>query len=160
MAVLFAGSSFAQKNSHWENWSWLVGTWNGEGTGEPGKGGGTFTFTPGLKNQILERKSHSEYPALNNKPAVVHDDLMIVYPDYSGNPNQAIYFDSEGHTIHYTVTFYENKIVLVSEKMEHMPVFRLTYSLLSPGFINTQFEISQDSVTFSTYIEGKSKKVK
>jgi hypothetical protein len=40
-----------------------------------------------------------------------------------------------------------------------MPVFRLTYTLLSDGMVNTKFEMSQDGKTFMTYIEGKSKKI-
>ena len=41
-----------------------------------------------------------------------------------------------------------------------IPVFRLTYTLLDNETINTKFEMSQDGEKFTTYIEGKSKKVK
>ena len=109
---------------------------------------------------LADWHSHSEYPATKDKPKIVHDDLMIVYLDYSGIPSKSIYFDNEGHIINYTIAYSESNIVLVSEKIEHVPVFRLTYSLLSPGFINTKFEMSQDGETFTTYIEGKSKKMK
>lgn len=39
------------------------------------------------------------------------------------------------------------------------PIFRLTYSLLGNGTINTKFEMSQDGEKFMVYIEGKSKKL-
>jgi hypothetical protein len=152
--------SFSQKTKIWENWSWLIGTWKGEGTGEPGKGGGIFSFTTDLDKKIIVRKSHSEYPATKVKPKIVHDDLIIVYLDYSGTPSKAIYFDNEGHIINYVISYSDSNIVMISEKIEHVPVFRLTYSLLAANSINTKFEISQDGETFTKYIEGKSKKMK
>lgn len=87
---------FGQKSSTWDKWDWLIGDWIGEGTGQPGQGGGTFSFKPDLDKKILVRKSHSEYPATENKPQVIHNDLMIVYLDNTGNPSKAIYFDNEG----------------------------------------------------------------
>jgi hypothetical protein len=151
-------ASFGQTNDSWNKWSWLTGDWVGEGTGQPGTGGGTFSFRFDLNNKILVRKSHSEYPASDNKPKVIHDDLMIIYPDLTGNPGKAIYFDNEGHTINYSITYSEKSVVLTSEKSTNAPIFRLTYTLLENGIVNTKFEMSQDGVKFMVYIEGKSKK--
>jgi len=151
---------FGQQNSTWDKWNWLVGKWAGEGSGQPGQGGGTFTFKPGLDNKILIRDSHSEYPASGNKPKIIHDDLMVIYPDYSGNPVKAIYFDNEGHTINYSISYADQSIALTSEKIPGVPIFRLTYTLLENETVNTKFEMSQDGEKFSTYIEGKSKKSK
>jgi len=100
----------AQSNSAWDKWSWLAGEWVGEGSGQPGQGGGTFSFKPSLDNKILVRESHSEYPAVGSKPKIIHNDLMIIYPDYSGNPVKAIYFDNEGHTINYSIS-YADKLI-------------------------------------------------
>ncbi|HEY3390252.1 MAG TPA: hypothetical protein VGK38_11810 [Prolixibacteraceae bacterium] len=151
---------FGQPNPTWEKWGWLIGEWAGEGSGQPGQGGGTFVFKPGLDNKILVRESHSEYPAMGSKPKIIHDDLMIIYPDYTGNPVKAIYFDNEGHTINYAITYADKSIALTSDKIPNVPVFRLTYSLLDNETVNTKFEISQDGEKFNTYIEGKSKKSK
>jgi hypothetical protein len=158
--LALACNSFAQQKSTWANWAWLMGTWKGEGSGQPGQGSGIFSFTPDLDKKILVRKSHSEYPAKESKPAVLHDDLMIVYLDFEGNPSKAIYFDNEGHTINYTINYLDKTIVLTSSKIPHVPVFRLTYALLDAETVNTKFEMSQDGESFSTYIEGKSKKMK
>lgn len=147
-------NSFAQQNDTWENWSWLIGEWKGEGKGQPGQGGGAFSFYSELDNKVIVRKSHSEYPALDNKPAVIHDDLMIVYPDFSGIPSKAIYFDNEGHIIDYSLTYPDSAIVFTSNRIADIPVFRLTYELLEEGKVNTKFEMSQDGEKFTTYIEG------
>ncbi len=157
--LLLSTAAFAQQSTGWDKWKWLMGEWHGEGDGKPGQGSGTFSFKPDLSEKILVRKSHSEYPATANKPEIIHDDLMIIYPDYSGAPSKAIYFDNEGHTINYSISYTGNSIVMTSDKIANVPVFRLTYSLLDDGSVNTKFEISQDGTTFTTYVEGKSKKV-
>ena len=113
-----------------------------------------------LDKKILVRKSHTEFPATDKKAKEIHDDLMIVYSDNSGNPSKAIYFDNEGHTINYAVTFSDKSIILTSEKIQNAPVFRLTYTLLEDKRVNTKFEMSQDGEKFTTYIEGKSRKTK
>jgi hypothetical protein len=152
-------NSFSQQSPKWEKWDWLLGEWKGEGNGLPGQGGGTFSFTFDLDKNIIIRKSHSEYPASENRPAVIHNDLMIIYPDFQGNPSKAIYFDNEGHTINYSIAYTENSIVLLSEKSNNIPTFRLTYTLLDNGTVNTKFEMSPDGEKFTTYIGGVSSKV-
>jgi hypothetical protein len=147
-----------QQKPVWDKWDRLIGDWLGEGGGIPGQGGGIFSFKLDLDGKILVRKSHSEYPAAADKPRVIHNDLMIVYPDFSGNPAKAIYFDNEGHTINYAIAYADKTIVLTSEKNPPMPVFRLTYTLLDDETVNTEFAMSKDGEKFTIYIEGKSKR--
>lgn len=152
-------SSFAQQSTTWDKWAPLIGEWKGEGSGKPGQGGGTFTFNYDLDKKIITRKSHSEYPAADNKPKIVHDDLMIIYLE-AGNPSKAIYFDNEGHIINYTIAYDDKSIVLTGDKIPNAPVFRLSYTLLGKDEMNTKFEMSQDGQKFMTYIEGKCRKTK
>lgn len=153
-------NGIGQQGPSWEKWSFLLGKWMGEGSGHPGQGGGTFTFYADLNQNILVRKSHSEYAANGNMPATIHDDLMIVYPESAGVPTKAIYFDNEGHVIDYSIVYSNGSIVLTSEKKANIPVFRLTYTPIESETVNTKFEMSTDGEKFMTYIEGKSKKVK
>lgn len=150
--------SFGQQNSTWGQWNWLMGNWIGQGSGQPGQGGGTFSFSLDLDKKILVRKSHSEYPAEDHQQATIHDDLMIVYLDHTGNPSNAIYFDNEGHTINYQIAYSDKSIVLTSKKKPNVPIFRLTYTKLDHETIDTKFEMSQDGMKFITYIEGESRK--
>jgi len=159
IAALFALTvpSFGQQSTIWEKWVPLIGEWKGEGSGQPGEGGGTFSFHFDLDQKILVRKGHSEYPATAQKPKIIHDDLMIIYADSSsGAPSKAIYFDNEGHLIHYTITYPEKSIILTSEKTANAPVFRLTYTLLENQTFHTKFEMSADGEKFMTYLEGNS----
>jgi hypothetical protein len=152
--------SSAQPAVFREKWNFLVGTWIGEGSGQPGQGKGTFSFTFDLDQNILVRKSGTEFPASGGRPAFSHNDLMIIYPESGGNTSRAIYFDNEGHVIQYSVVYSGDSIILTSEKKGNLPVFRLTYNALDSETVNTKFEMSQDGENFTTYIEGKSKKPK
>jgi len=161
LCILFSLHSIAQKpDANWNKWNWIVGEWVGEGNGQPGQGEGKFTFRFDLDNNVLVREAFSEYPATKDKPAIMHKDLMIVYRDLAGVPNKAIYFDNENHVINYTVTISEKSIVFLSEKLANMPIFRLTYIFINDESVSIKFEMSQDGVSFSTYIEGTSKRKK
>jgi hypothetical protein len=149
----------AQQSPNWDKWEWLIGEWKGEGSGQPGQGGGVFNFKFDLDKNIIVRNSHSEYPASGNKPAIIHDDLMVIYLDYEGTPSEAIYFDNEGHTINYSIVYSDKSIILTSDRVANVPVFRLTYTLLEYEKADTKFEMSQDGENFTTYIEGVSQKV-
>jgi len=138
---------------------WLMGQWQGEGKGEPGKGGGFFSFTYDLDRNIVVRKSHSEYNANNKNSVIRHDDLMIIYSESGDTKLRAIYFDNEGHIINYSVSQADKSVILLSEKKSDAPRFRLTYTPLDDSAVNVKFEISTDGVNFNTYIEGISKKV-
>jgi hypothetical protein len=158
--VSFSFSSFAQQNTNWDKWSWLLGQWQGEGSGKPGQGGGKFSFDLELNDKIIVRKSHSEYPTTDNKHKIIHEDLMVIYLNMAGSPTKAIYFDNEGHAINYSINYADKAIILLSDKAPNVPIFKLTYTLLDDNTINTKFEMSQDGEKFMTYIEGKSKKFK
>jgi hypothetical protein len=158
LAVAMIGTG--QQPGTWDNWYWLIGTWQGEGSGIPGEGSGTFTFAFDLEKNVIIRRSHSEYPGENIKTRIIHDDLMIVHLNNSGNPSKAVYFDNEGHTINYNITFPDKSIVLTSEIIPETPVFRLVYTSIDNETVNTRFEMSRDGVNFMTYVEGKSRKEK
>ena len=151
---------YSQNVPDWNKWSWLIGNWIGEGGGQPGQGNGTFSFSFDLDKNILVRKSHSEYPSTAKNPKTIHDDLMIIYINQNGEPDRAVYFDNEKHTIFYSVTFSDNSIILTSEKSDNSPIFRLVYSKLDKDTVNIRFEMSQDGFKFIPYVEGKSKKIK
>lgn len=162
LTIAFLGlflTVFSQPNPTWEKWNWLMGEWAGEGSGQPGQGSGTFSFQTDLDQKILVRKSHSEYPAAGNKPEIIHNDLMIIYSNNSGDPAKAIYFDNEGHTINYTISYCDKSIVFTSERIQNFPVFRLIYVQLNNESVNTKFEFSEDGAKFNPYVEGKSRKI-
>lgn len=141
----------------WFSWQFLVGEWVGQGGGAPGQGGGSLSFQFDLQQQVLLRKNHVDFPAVPNRPAFAHDDLTVIYPDPSGSL-RAIYFDNEGHVIHYTATMAEDgsTFTFVSDALPSVPRFRTTYIKGQNELLTIRFEIAppDDPDVFTIYTEG------
>jgi hypothetical protein len=147
----------------WSDWQFLLGEWTaGESSGVPGQASkGSFTLAPDLGGQVLVRKNHAEYPPAGGRPAIVHDDLMVIYhvPSATGKfATKAFYDDSEGHVIHYNVSFSADrkKVVFLSEVNQGAPQYRLTYEDVEPGTAKVVFEIAPPDKPgqFATYAQA------
>jgi len=147
----------------WGSIRFLVGDWVGEGSGQPGAGRGSFSFRFALEDKVLVRRDHSEYPAGGGRPSVVHDALMIVYPEPGHRRLAAIYFDNEGHVIRYQVGTEGggHRIAFFSEPTAGAPRFRLTYARMTDDAVDVTFEIAPPDQpdAFKQYIGGRSRRV-
>jgi hypothetical protein len=138
-------------------WSGLAGTWSGEGQGQPGQGGGTFTFRFELDRKILVRRSQADYPESNGRPAVHHEDLIVIYPEGGGPGTRAIYFDNEGHVIEYKASWSGDgqTLTFVSAARADAPTFRLAYRATAADTMTVGFEMAPPgSSTFKPYVSG------
>jgi hypothetical protein len=156
IAVTFlAAAQQPSKAARWEAWQPLIGNWVGEG--DPGQGSSYFSFLPDLQDGILVRKNHAEYPATKDRPATVHDDLMIIYGDPEAG-QKAVYFDNEGHVIEYAVSFSPDRkaILFVSPAVSGSPRYRLGYFQLDKDRYRITFEIAPPvkPEAFALYLEG------
>jgi hypothetical protein len=146
----------------WEPYRFLLGDWVGDGSGGPGKGSGQFSFRLDLQDKVIVRKNHAVFPAAAGRPAVTHDDLMVIYRAEGGGPTKAIYFDNEGHVIQYTASFSADQktLVFVSEPAPAAPRFRLSYSKGEEGTVGIKFEMAPPTLpdAFRTYLEGKARR--
>lgn len=136
----------------WGPLQFLVGTWVGEGEGQPGRGTGSFRFETDLQGRILVRRSFAEYPAAGGKPAFRHDDLTIVHRDAESKVFKAVYYDNEGHVIPYAVRAVEGGVVMESDGGG--PRYRVTYTRQAPERMRMKFEIAPPGKAFVTYVEG------
>ena len=145
-----------------EMFDFLLGSWNGEGSGEPGQGTGGFVFEVSLDGNLISRRSHSEYPAVKDRPAVNHQDFMAVYAERA--QVRADYFDNEGRVIHYTVSYAAESatVTFVSAIVEGQPRYRLVYRPLSKDRVEVAFEIAPPDkpTAFTTYMKGVARRVK
>ncbi len=145
------------KPSPWQAWQFLLGDWEGEGTGEPGEGIGNFSFATDLQGTVLVRRNHSDFPAARGRPATSHDDLMILYQE-AGRPTRASYFDNEGHVIQYAAEFSRdsNTVIFLSDPAPGTPRFRLTYGKKAEGLVTIRFEFAPPGKPdeFVRYIEA------
>jgi hypothetical protein len=162
LAILLAlaGSARAEsKDDPWAAFRFLAGEWVGEGDGAPGKGSGSFTLTPELGGKVLVRRNRADYPAAGGRPAVAHEDLMVIEPPAAGRGARATYWDNEGHVIHYMAApSADGKgLTFLSDVVAGAPRFRLTYTKLEADKVNIKFEFAPPGKpdAFTTYLEGK-----
>jgi len=141
----------------WEPFRFIVGEWVGKGTGSPGEAAGAFSFSFDLDEKVLVRKNRADYPATKDKPAYSHTDLMVIYKE--GPETRAIYFDNEGHTIHYAVTVSNDlptRITFLGDISTSAPRFRFIYSKINNDNMTFQFDIAPPGKpeAFAKYLEG------
>ncbi len=162
--ALLAVASFAQgarQDDAWARWKFLIGDWVGVGSGDPGRGEGGFSFALDLEGKILVRKSFAEYPPKPGETkGIRHEDLMIVYASEETPGYRAVYFDNEGHVIHYLVSFpaKQPSVVFESEQKPGGPRYRLDYEMGTKGEVLITFSIAMPGQPYKVYVQGKSKR--
>ena len=153
--VAVVGTVRAQTEDSWKKLEFLLGDWAGA-AGEKdtpmGSGQGSFSFQPELNRKIVVRRNTARYGS-----GAAHDDLMVIYLDSPAAPPRAIYFDSEGHVIHYSLTFpAPDRVVFESDAAQPGPRYRLTY-WREGGSLQGRFEI-RTGAEYQTYLSWTSKK--
>jgi hypothetical protein len=121
---------------------------------------GTYTFKRDLGNHILARISDSSACKGPTTFNCEHRDLLYVYSDAPGQPLRAIYFDNEGHVIHYEVTTpAPATVVFLSEPSASAPQFRLVYDL-KDGTLTGKFQMRGPGQTeWKSYLEWSGPRV-
>jgi hypothetical protein len=140
----------------WQSLRFLTGTWQAKTQGGSAKaaGSGTYTFRLELQNHVLARHSSSADcggPADFN---CKHSDLLYVYQDGGSQSYKAIYFDNEGHVIHYDVsTPAANTVTFLSDASHPGPQFRLIYAL-DGAIMSGKFQMRMPGQRdFASYLE-------
>jgi hypothetical protein len=140
----------------WSALGFLEGTWaaHTQGGSAGAQSSGTYTFEPELKHHVLAR--HSTAAACKG-PEVYdceHSDILYVYQNAAGEPLRAIYFDNEGHVIHYAVsTPNSTTAIFISEPSSSGPQFRLVYEL-KDAVMSGKFQMRMPGqVEWKSYLE-------
>ena len=110
----------------------LVGTWAAATSGGSANATqtGSYTFARELNDHVLVRHSIAAGCTGPANYDCSHGDILYVYAEGADGALKAIYFDNEGHVIHYDVsTPAENAVVFLSPADPAKPQFRLTYTL-------------------------------
>ncbi len=142
--------------------SFLEGTWSAKGKGPQGvTTSGSYTFQMELKNHILARHEASDSAA--KKSATFdyqHTDLFYVFQDMPGQPLKAIYFDNEGHVLHYAVTTpTPTSVLFLSDSPPGAPQFRLMYERKGDA-MSGQFQmLPPGQKDWMSYLEWSGKKL-
>ena len=129
---LFAQSPAAGGSDGFRSLSFLEGEWSAA-TPAAGTGPsvvGTYSFKRELGGHVLARHSSSASCKGPSDFDCEHRDLLYVYVEGAGQNLKAIYFDNEGHVIHYSVsTPTSRSVVFLSDPSVPGPQFRLAYEL-------------------------------
>jgi hypothetical protein len=140
----------------WKDLEFVLGKWTGT-AGEKdtplGAGQGSFSFELQLNRKIAVRRNQAAYSS-----GAQHDDLLVIYLDAPNDTPRAIYFDSEGHTIRYNLTFpAAGRVVFESDGTQPGPRYRLSYSLNGPS-LDGKFEVAPPGAAYKAYLTWTSKK--
>jgi hypothetical protein len=160
-ATIWAGLLNAQDTAskgreQWNALSFLEGTWDAKASG--GTSGasvsGTYIFRKELGGHILARHSSSAECKGSDDFDCEHGDLLYIYQEPSEQLLKAIYFDNEGHVIHYSVsTPTPNSAVFTSDASVPGPHFRLVYELKG-GAMSGKFQMQMPGQTeWQSYLE-------
>jgi hypothetical protein len=136
----------------WAAWRFLLGVWVGIG-GTPGQAesGGT-RFSLELADRVLVRRNWARYAAAKDRPAFSHEDLMYVHPH--GETWLAVYFDTEGHVIHYRATAADSRAIFESDADERGVRYRLRY-LAGGSRLDLSFEVAPAGGAFAEYVTAR-----
>jgi hypothetical protein len=133
--------------------AFLVGTWGAQAQGSGGAAAtGSYSFDLELGNHVLARHSATGECKGPSDYDCGHSDLLYVYAE--GRGLKAIFFDNEGHVIHYDVSVPEpNAVVFVSDAAVPGPLFRLMY-VLKDGVMSGKFQMEMPGQTeWKSYLE-------
>lgn len=154
LAPAFAGDDV------WKDFRFLIGDWMAEGGGSPGQASGGFSFQVDAGGKALIRRNVADYPASAGKPAIHHEDLMLIYTE--ANKAEAVYVDSEGHVIHYETEFSSGPSVVrfTSSAIAGVPRYRLTYRQTGADTLAGQFEVAPPDKpdVYATYLNWTAKR--
>ena len=146
----------AAKPDPWASLHFLIGTWEAKTTGGSARaqGAGNYSFQLKLAGHLLARHSGGGSCKGPEDYNCNHADLLYLYPEGPAGALRAIYFDNEGHVIHYTVSVPEaGTVVLLSDANQPGPQFRLTYEL-SGGVMAGKFQMRMPGqADFTSYLE-------
>ena len=100
-----------------------------------------YSFRLELRDHVLARHSRSGVCSAPDDFDCQHNDLLYIYSAGNGKAFEAIYFDNEGHVIHYDVsTSKAGTVVFLSDATQPGPQYRLSYEL-AEGVLSGKFEM-------------------
>lgn len=155
-SILFAQNT--KRDSTWLLLKPFIGTWKGEGGGEPGQGKYERSYQFILNKRFIEIRNKSTYPATTQNPkGEEHED--IGYLSYDNNRKTFILrqFHLEGFVNQFrldTISPDKKTLVFITESIENIPKgwrAKETYRIVSDDEIEETFELAEPDKEFAVY---------
>ncbi len=162
--LLFSFSCFGQSVTEniWEPLQPFVGTWKGEGGGEPGQGTYERSYQFVMANNFIEIHNKSTYAPTAGKPnGEVHEDLGYFSYDKGRKKFVLRQFHIEGFVNQYVLDSIApdgKTLVFVTEAIENIPkgwTAKESYKIISESEIEEVFELAPPGQEFFVYSKVK-----
>jgi hypothetical protein len=119
-----ASAQAAKKDSIWQPFKFFVGSWRGQGGGEPGAGNYERSYQFILNNNFIEIKNKSSYPPSDKYPnGEVHEDIGYLSYDKLRSSFVLRQFHIESFVNQYrldSISADGTRIVFISEAIENI----------------------------------------
>ena len=160
------GDSPNMDNKMWANLNFLVGSWQGTGTGQPGNSQVERIYRFILNSRFIEAKNKSIYPPQDqNLKGEVHEDLGLISYDKGRNAFVLRQFHIEGFVNQYVMDYLApdgRTIVFTTESIENIPAgwrARETYQIIGSDVFTETFELAEPGNDFEVYTRNHFKRV-
>jgi hypothetical protein len=149
------------KTDLWFAVRFLLGSWEAKTTGGVAQAqvSAGYSFRLELRDHVMARHSRNGSCSAPDDFNCQHSDLLYIYPAATGQSFEAIYFDNEGHVLHYAIsTPKPGTAVFLSDPAQPGPQYRLSYTFVD-GVMSGQFEMKMPTQTdFTSYLEWSGKR--
>lgn len=168
LALLFSAVLAPQTSTVpdiWEPVRFLVGSWLGDVSGQPGNGQCERAYRFVLNDRYLEIRSKSTYPAQPKNPkGEVHEDWGMISYDRSRKAFVLRQFHLEGFVNQYvSEPVREGPLRFTSEAIENIRAgyrARETYTITGPDNFVERFELAEPGKDFELYSETRFRRKK
>ena len=157
----------AKKPDPWEPIRFLLGKWEGESEGQPGKGRSVREYAFVLNNKFIEVRNQSTYPPQDKNPqGEIHEDRGMISSDRAAKKLVLRQFHIEGFVNHYVLDSISpdgRTIVFVTAAIANIaPGWRgrETYIITANDSFTELFELSGPGKEFEKYSETHFMRVK
>ena len=144
----------------WEPVRFMLGTWEGEAVGEPGRGKVQREYTLVLGDKFIEERNTSSYEPRNGKPAEVHHHRGFLSYDKARKTLMLRHFHEEGFVNLYALNAKAStptRLVFESVSFENFSndwKARETYEVISNDEFVETFELAGPGSEFQLYSQN------
>jgi len=139
----------------------FVGTWEGEGQGQPGRSQVSREYALVLDGRFIEVRNRSFYPPQEGNPGEDHRDIGFISFDSARGKHVMRQFHVEGFVnqyVHDSTSEDGKTLTFVTEAIENIPAgfrARETYVLVGPDEFVERFELAEPGKEFELYSENR-----